>query len=143
MARKVRHDVQRKPYGQGRAAVQKYRRRTLALQVAERLHEQLDHERVLRTGQLFPRGTLKNRANQELFKDWIHEFEGRVFTKPLLRQVVRVLIRLLREVPIDPAKPHGVFVTQQSKRLGHLIRQAKRLKAIGLQRNIFQMVQLR
>ena len=123
----VRNGVARKPWGQGRAAQQRCQRNRVAFDVAQVLQDRMDVDHVQMTGQLFPRGSLKRRANKEFF-NWVHTYNGRVWTKPMLKQVVRDLLRTI-DVPMDPAKTFGSFVTQQAKRLGSLIRQAKRIKA--------------
>ena len=134
MVRHVAQQVTRKPWGMGRASVQKYRRQNVAFTISELLLERLDEEKVSLTGQLFPRGTLKKKASQKLF-DWVHdsEFTGRTFTKPVLRLVVRKLLKKL-VIPLDPENKN--FVGQQSGRLRRFIRAAKRLKECeGLQKH--------
>lgn len=127
----VRNGVTRKPWGQGRAAQQRYQRNRTAFDVAQLIKARMDVDQVQMTGQLFPRGSMKKLANKELL-DWVHTFNGRVWTKPMLKQIIRVLLRTI-DVPMDPSKTFGNFVNQQSKRLGYLIRQAKRLKARGFE----------
>ena len=127
MVRHVVDEVKRKPWGMGRAAVQRYRRQTVALEVTELLLERLDEDKVTMTGQLFPRGNLKKPRCRTLF-DWVHdpEFAGsRVFTKPMLKLVVRKLLKRLA-IPLNPENTK--FVGQQSARLRRLIRSAKRVK---------------
>lgn len=123
----VRDHVSRKDWGQGKAAQQIYRRKCTAFQISEILEEKLDEERIARTGQIFPRGGLRKKATKKIF-DWVQQFRGRTFTKPLLRQVVKNLMRAMPNMPRDPNKTYGVFVAQQAKRLGYLVRQAKRVK---------------
>lgn len=130
----VRNGVSRKPWGQGRSAQQRSQRNRTAFEVAQLIKDRMDVEQAQMTGQLFPRGSMKRVANKELF-GWVHTYSGRVWTKPMLKQVVRVLLRTI-DIPMDPSKTFGSFVTQQSKRLRHLIRQAKRVKALGFQ-NIY------
>lgn len=130
--RVVTHNAVRKPWGQGKAAVQKYRRNNLAFEIAGLLTERLDEETAQCTGQLLPRGGLKRKSSRKLF-DWVHDpkFKGnaRVFTKPLLRLVIKKILREVGPIPMDPKKSYGTFVGQQAKRLGVLIRKAKRIKA--------------
>ena len=128
MVRVLRSDVTRKPWGQGKAAQQKHVRNRIAFEVSQLIQDRLDWDQVQMTGQLFPRGTLKKPANKKVFS-WVHSYSGRVWTKALLKQVVRNLVRAIQNIPMDPSKPFGHFVKQQSKRLGILIRQAKRIKA--------------
>ena len=118
--------VQRKPWGQGKAAQQKYRRNALAFSMSELLMDRLDMDKVRMTGQLVPRGDLKKETNRTLF-DWVNnsQFNGRTFTKPVLRLVIRKLMRNIT-FPLDPENKN--FVAQQAKRLRTLIRSAKRLK---------------
>ena len=127
MVRVQVENVARKPWGFGKAAVLKHRRNSLALSMSEYLLERLDEDRVSMTGQLFPRGTLKKRANRVLF-DWVHypEFGGRTFTKPVLRLVVKKLMKRIT-LPLDPENTR--FVSQQTARLRRLVKSAKRLKA--------------
>lgn len=132
MARSVRYNVKRKPWGQGRAAQQRHQRNRTAFDVAELIKDRMDLDQAQASGQLFPRGTLKRPANKKLF-DWVHRYSGRVWTKQLLKQVVRVLLRTIQNLPMDPSKTYGQFVSQQSKRLGFLIRQAKRIKVPGFE----------
>lgn len=128
MVRSLRTGVVRKPWGQGKAAQQKYTRRCTAFNIAQLLNDRLDHDQIHMTGVLFPRGTLKKRSNRRLF-EWVPQYHGRVFTKPLLKQVVRVLLRTNPNIPMDPSQTWSSFVSIQSKRLGRLVRQAKRIKA--------------
>ena len=61
--------------------------------------------------------------------DWVHDPEyagSRTFTKPVLRLVVRKLMKHI-SMPLDPE--NNQFVGQQSARLRRLIKAAKRLKA--------------
>jgi hypothetical protein len=132
MVRVLRTDVTRKPWGQGKAALQKHVRNRTAFEVAQLIEDRLDMDQVQMTGLLFPRGTMKKPGTKKLF-DWVHYYRGRVFTKPMLKEVVRVLLRAIPNIPMDPSKKFGHFVKQQSKRLGNLIRQAKRIKAWGFQ----------
>ena len=132
MARSIRYSVKRKPWGQGRAAQQRHQRNRTAFDVAELIIDRMDVDQAQVTGQLFPRGTLKKPANKNLF-DWVHCYNGTVWTKKLLKQVVRVLLRNVQNIAVDPSKSYGQFVSQQSKRLGCLIRQAKRIKAWGFE----------
>ena len=121
-------NVQRKPWGQGKAAHQKYRRNSLAFSMSELLLERLDLEKVRMTGQIVPRGDLKKQSNGALF-DWVNnsQFDGRTFTKPVLRLVIRKLMKNIT-FPLDPENKN--FIAQQAKRLRVLIRSAKRLKEI-------------
>lgn len=117
----------RLPWGEGNAAKQKAIRSFKAGQVVNILADKLDQEQIQMTGQLFPTGSLKRAAVRACFK-WTCKFRGRVFTKPLLKIVVRRLIRKLGPVPLDPKQSFGAFVSAQAKRLGKLIRAAKRMK---------------
>ena len=117
----------RMPWGAGRAALQKCFRNRRAAEVAHYLMDRLDLEHIGLTGQLFPRGTLKSSKNRRLF-NWVGEFQGRVFTSPLLRLAIKKLLRLVGPLPLNPKQSYGDFVKQQSERLGRLVRQAKRLK---------------
>ena len=119
-------NVQRKPWGQGKAALQKYRRNSLSFSMSQFLLDRLDLDKVRMTGQLIPRGGLKRQSTKNMF-DWVNnsEFDGRTFTKPVLKLVIRKLMRNIT-FPLDPECKN--FVAQQSKRLRTLIRHAKRLK---------------
>ena len=130
MVRVRQNNVQRKPWGKGKAAEQKYVRNRTAFEVAELLKDRMDLDKVEMTGQLFPRGSLKKKTNKELM-DWVHMYKGRLWTLPMLKQVVRVLTRTIHNFPLDPSKTYGAFVKQQAKRLGQLVRQAKRIKDLG------------
>ena len=132
MVRVLRTDVARKPWGQGKAALQKHVRNRTAFEAAQLVLDRMDLDQVQMTGQLFPRGTLKKPAIKRMF-DWVHSYQGRVWTKAMLRQMVRILMRSIPNIPVDPSKKIVTFVKQQSKRLGILIRQAKRIKAWGFQ----------
>lgn len=127
----VRMGVSRKAWGQGKAAQQTYRRKCSAFEISEILEENLDEDRIARTGQIFPRGGLRKKSTKKIF-GWVHRFQGRTFTKPLLRQAVRNLMRAMPNMPRDPSKTYSTFVAQQAKRLGYLVRQAKRIKEWGL-----------
>lgn len=118
----------RKPWGQGKAALQKQKRARLAHLITGFLMSRLDAEEIQRTGQIFPRGTLKKRVLRKVFS-WTPCIKGRVFTKPLLKLVVRKIIREVGIVPMDPKKTFGSFVNQQARRFGMLARQAKRIKS--------------
>ena len=67
----VRNGVTRKPWGQGRAAQQRYQRNRTAFDVAQLTKARMDVYQVQMTGQLFPRGSMKKLANKELL-DWVH-----------------------------------------------------------------------
>ena len=118
----------RKPWGEGKAALQKHRRAQLANVITGNLMSQLDVEEIQRTGQIFPRGSLKKRVLRKVFS-WTPSIKGRVFTKPLLKLVTRKIIREVGIVPMDPKKTFGSFVNQQARRFGMLARQAKRIKS--------------
>ena len=117
----------RKAWGHGKAAIQKLMRLNNASEIASHLHERLDTENVQVTGELFPRGTLKRRQTKFLF-EWVPQYKGRLFTQQLLKIVVRKLLRWIGPIPQDPKLSFGCFVKRQALRLGHLIRQAKRVK---------------
>ncbi len=117
----------RKPWGYGKAAVQKLQRQNTACEIATCLNERLDCENIQVTGELFPRGTLKSRKVKLLF-EWVPDYKGRVFTQQLLKIVVRKLMRWIGPIPTNPKMSYGCFVKRQAQRLGQLIRQAKRVK---------------
>lgn len=117
----------RKPWGEGRAAMQKQKRQSNPTLIASRLLDRLDVDNIQLTGQLMPRGTLKKRSIRALFT-WVHEFPGRVFTYPLLKMVVRKLLRSIGDVPRNPKQSYGGYVASQAKRLGILAHRAKRIK---------------
>ena len=117
----------RLPWGEGQAAQQKAVRSFKARQVVEILLERLDQEQIQMTGQLFPTGSLKRATVRACF-DWAGKFQGRVFTKPLLKLVVRRFVRKLGPLPLDPKQSYCAFITAQAKRLGKLVRRAKRMK---------------
>ena len=96
--------------------------------MSELLLERVDLEKVRMTGQIVPRGDLKKQSNRALF-DWVNnsQFDGRTFTKPVLRLVIRKLMKNIT-FPLDPENKN--FIAQQAKRLRVLIRSAKRLKEI-------------
>lgn len=132
--RKLRTDVERKPWGKGRAAVQKYRRNSIAFDIANLLLDRLDQDQVCVTGQLFPRGGLKKPKTRRLM-DWVHDErfqEKRMYTKALVKLIVKKILRELGSIPRDPKMSHGAFCNQQAKRLKELVRKAKRIKARGL-----------
>ena len=120
----------RKPWGHGKAAVQKMCRQNNACEIAGHLKERLDIDNVQVTGELFFRGTLKRRQTKFLF-EWVPDYQGRLFTQQLLKLVVRKLLRWIGPIPTDPKLSYGCFVKRQALRLGHLIRQAKRVKVRG------------
>lgn len=117
----------RKPWGCGKAAIQKHLRNTKAAEIAELLLDRLDVENIQLTGSIFPRGTLKSSKNRGLF-NWVGNYSGRVFTRSLLRLTVKKLLRYIGPIPLNPQQSFGSLVQQQSERLGRLVRQAKRLK---------------
>ena len=125
----MRARTSRKPWGHGKAALQKNRRNMLACEIAGKLLRRLDVEHVQLTGELIPRGTLKSSKTKRLFS-WVHRFRGRVFTSALVKMVIRKLLRLIGNVPINPNQTYGSYVSGQSKRLGKLARRAKKLKHI-------------
>ena len=122
----VVHNI-RKPWGEGRAAMQKLKRQVRSQQIASQLLERLDTDSIQLTGQLFPRGNLKKRSVRCLFS-WVHQFPGRVFTTPLLNMVIRKLLRSIGDVPRNPKQSYGGYVSSQAKRLGILARRSKRIK---------------
>ena len=124
----------RKPDGCGKAAQQKFARNRKASVVAYFLLDRLDLEAIQMTGQLMPRGSLKRRQNRQIF-DWVGQFNGRTFTSQLVRLVIKKLMRMVGQIPLDPKVTYGAYVKQQSKILRKLIRQAKRLKDSGFGKN--------
>ena len=119
----------RNPWGKGKAALQKKRRQSKASEIASLLLDRLDGESMWMTGELFPRGTLKNRRNKAIFS-WASGYTGRIFTKPLLKLVVRKVLRAIGPIPSNPKLSFGAFIKQQALRLGQFIHQAKRLKQV-------------
>ena len=119
----------RKPWGKGKAALQKRCRQSKASEIASLLLDRLDGESIQMTGEMFPRGTLKSRRNKSAFS-WVSGYTGRVFTKPLLKLVVRKVYRGIGPIPTNPKLSYGAYVNQQALRLGQLVRQAKRLKQV-------------
>lgn len=139
MARsRVQHGValsppKRKSWGEGKAAQMKSRRNDLATKLAGIIHERVDADRISATGELFPRATFKKTSQKQLF-DFCFQFEGRIFTTPLCKLVIRKLVNLLGRdtIPKDPKVSYAKYVSKQATRFQKLVRQAKRYKAQGM-----------
>ena len=119
----------RKPWGQGKAALQKNRRNRLAQQIADTLRNRLDADRITTTGELFPRSSFKRASMKELF-DFCKTYPGRTFTKALCKLVIRKLVNDLGRdvIPKDPNMTFGKFIAKQGLKFQRLVQKAKRVK---------------
>ena len=122
----------RKPWGQGKAALLKARRNSLATQIAETLGKYLDMDRISTTGEIFPRGSLKNVHMKELFA-FSGDAHGRTFTVLLSKLVIRKLVNIIGRdaIPRDPKTTFGRFVTKQALRFQKLVQRARRIFKVG------------
>ena len=122
----------RKPWGQGKAALLKARRNSVASQIAVTLGKHLDIDRVSTTGEIFPRGSLKSRHMKELFA-FSRDFHGRTFTVLLSKLVIRKLVNIIGRdaIPRDPKMTFGRFVTKQALRFQRLVQRARRIFKVG------------
>ena len=118
----------RKPWGQGVASLQKERRNQKARLLASILWERLDPTDIDTTGQLFPRGSLKTRANYGLFIPWACAIKGRVMTNKLATSVCRRLVVLLgHSPPRAPGQTYSEYIWQQAQRLRVFVRKARKM----------------
>ena len=114
---------QRKPKGEGKAALQRKARNEKARNIANEIWQRLDADLVDATGQLFPRGSTRKVAVRDLFGSWIHEIKGRVFTWKLCCSVCRHVISLLgHSPPRDPGERFSTYIGTQAERLRRLAR---------------------
>lgn len=118
----------RKPFGEGRAALQRKLRQCKAHEVADWILPHLDVEAVESTGHLFPRGPWRKRRVKAVFEPWIYECKGsRMFTSRLCQAVVRRLCVVLQTIPPrHPRQQFSEWVGQQGRRLKELVRAAKK-----------------
>ena len=133
---RVKHSVRavsspdRKPWGQGPAALLKNRRNTLASNIAKILEARLDADRISSTGELFPRWSFRKASMRELFS-FSTAFTGRTFTRALCKLVVRKLVMSLGKdsIPRDPEVSFAKFLNKQAAKFKNLIAKAKKVKA--------------
>lgn len=119
----------RKPFGEGKLACQRQRRKQLCKKLSAQLLGILDVELAERTGCLFPRcQDLRKRHNQK-FRILRH-YSGRVFTQKLCLTVCKSLMRQLN-LAVDPSLDLDTAARSQAKRLQKLAKRSKRLMVEG------------
>lgn len=100
----------------------------LAKKFAKQIYPLMDVERIERTGQMWPRGTLRKRRVRKVFEaQWLREVQGRVFTRILCLDIVS---RLLEMIGVQPTRPPDQSLNQwrksQAVRFHTLCRHAKK-----------------
>ena len=112
-----------------RRSLQKLQRQERSEFVVEKLNALFDEdhfELVAKTGELFPRGSLKQPRLRRAFS-FTAECNGRYFTARLCRVIVRKLMRDLAICPIlAPGQSLRSWLELQSKRLKYLSGRSKR-----------------
>lgn len=122
---------QRKPWGSGPAELLKKKRQRRAAKVAGWILPNLKPRAIEARGSLFPRGCHKKKDVRRVCASWIHKMDGkgRYFTSNLLTLVCEQLVLLLGFIPPRrPTQPYAAWVASQAKRLGLIIRAAKKAR---------------
>ena len=93
-----------------------------ACHVAACLVGRINVDLALKTGDLFPRGSLKRKNVRHAFS-WMSEMQGRVFTTRFSRMVVK---KIMRSIQFHPPLDMDVWVKAQADRLQKLARSVKK-----------------
>ena len=121
----------RKPHGEGKAALQRLRRKEVANKIAKTLFETMDLDEIEKKGVLFPKHpNLRKRRQRLMFQCLraVDQCKGRIFTMKLCQLVCLKLIAMLPfRLNHDPRQDRESFLLSQANRLRTIATKAKRL----------------
>ena len=118
----------RAKHGDGPGACLQKEREKRAKRLVKYVWPRLDFEKISKTGQLWPRGSLKKRKVRAIFKDWIFRTSGhRYFTKNVCRRTCEILVEQLQYYPTRPPRQsYNQWIQEQCQRFHELCRNAKK-----------------